>query len=149
MPQPPLSNALLEAAREQQRRIGQRLREVLAQIAGLQGQIGPLLADKAQLLQQRRRAETLVAFASAPKLLRQDRCCPVCYIQHDNRIPLTAVPGSKPLGQYLCPACGAVYVLEPERALETQHPPAAAAASVRLYLPDSKTNTNKERHPCV
>lgn len=138
-------NAVLESAQEQRRRLEQRLREVQAQIAGSQESTTRLLAEKALLLQRKRRAEALIAFASAPKLMRQDRCCPACYVQHGSRILLDAVPGSTPLGQYRCAACTASYVLEPERPMEASNPPTAAAASVRLYLP----NTNKESLTCV
>jgi hypothetical protein len=141
----PLGNALLESALEQRQQIDRRLHEVPAEIARAQELIARLLAEKAELQQQKRRADALVAFASAPRMLRQDRYCPGCHIRHGNRTLLVVVPGSAPLGQYRCVLCDAVYVLEPERAMEARNPPTAVAASVRLYLP----NTNKERHTCV
>lgn len=144
-PNGPAGNAVLEAARKHRRRLDQGIREVQARIAAARQPWAGLLAEKAQLLQQKRRAEALIAFASSPRLLPQDRCCPDCYVRHGSRVPLAAVPASTPLGQSRCAACGAAYILEPERPMEASNPPTAAAASVRLYLP----NTNKERLTCV
>lgn len=115
----PLINALHEYALGERQRIERRLREIPDEIARAQAELEGLLGEKIQLQQQKRRTEALIAFGSAPRLLREDRFCPHCYIDHGTKVRLASVAASTPLGQYRCEVCSAEFNLEGERSMES------------------------------
>ena len=115
---PPI-NALHEYALVERQRIDGRLREIPEEIARAQAALESLLGEKIHLQQQKRRTEALIAFGSAPRLLREDRFCPHCYIDHGTKVRLSVVPASTPLGQYRCELCSAEFNLDGERSMES------------------------------
>jgi len=101
---------LLDCAIEHRREIEVRLRQIPEQILALQTQLESLLDEKTRLQQQRRRAESLIAFGVSPRLPREHAFCPNCYINHGTRTRLAAATGSSANDALQCEICAARFV---------------------------------------
>ena len=104
--EPATTAGWLDSVIEHKRLIEERLKRIPNEMLALQALLDSLLDEKTRLQQQRRRAESLIAFGLSPRLPRDHNYCPSCYVSHGSKARLV-VPATDSAGKQLqCELCG-------------------------------------------
>ena len=111
LPEPATTAGWLDSVIEHKRLIEERLKRIPNEMLALQALLDSLLDEKTRLQQQRRRAESLIAFGLG--LPRDHSYCPSCYVSHGSKARLVA-PATDSAGKQLqCELCGTRFAPPP------------------------------------